>query len=125
MALKNPYDQYKQNNVMLASPEELTLMLYNGGIKFTNQAMYAIDEKNIAKAHEAIMRVREVIMELNFTLDMKYEISGQLRSLYNYIITLLTEANIRKEKVYLQEALELITELRDTWKEAMALAKQK
>lgn len=125
MAIKNPYDQYKQNNVMLASPEELTLMLYNGAVKFTNQAMYAIDEKNISKAHEAIMRVRDIIMELNMTLDMKYEISGQLRALYNYIIRLLTEANIRKEKVHLQEALELITELRDTWKEAMVLAKKK
>ncbi|MDF2546595.1 MAG: flagellar export chaperone FliS [Anaerosolibacter sp.] len=124
MALKNPYNQYKQNNIMQASPQELTLMLYNGAIKFTNLGIIGIDEKNIEKANNSILRARDIITELNITLDMNYDISKQLSALYNYILTLLLEANIRKERACLQEALDLITQLRDTWKEAMVLSKQ-
>ncbi|AOT70016.1 flagellar export chaperone FliS [Geosporobacter ferrireducens] len=128
MALNNPYNaynQYKQNNVMMAPPQELTLMLYNGAIKFANQAMLAIDEKNISKAHQLILRTSDIITELNITLDMQYEISKNLRSLYVFILERLIDANVKKDKQYIAEALEIITQLRDTWKEAMHLAKNK
>ncbi|MFT9494674.1 flagellar export chaperone FliS [Anaerosolibacter sp.] len=127
MALNNPYtaySQYKQNNIMLASPQELTLMLYNGAIKFANQAILAIDEKNIPKAHEAIVRASDIIIHLNSTLDMKYEVSNGLSQLYDFITHQLQEANIKKDKQILVELLPILTELRDTWKEAMNLAKK-
>lgn len=128
MALKNPYNaynQYKQNNILMASPEELTLMLYNGAVKFANQAILAIDEKNVPKAHEAIIRASDIISELNITLNMQYEISQNLRALYDFILDRLFNGNIKKDKKMIEEALTIITEMRDTWKEAMALAKKK
>ncbi len=109
----------------MAPPQELTLMLYNGAIKFANQAMLAIDEKNISKAHQLILRTSDIITELNITLDMQYEISKNLRSLYVFILERLIDANVKKDKQYIAEALEIITQLRDTWKEAMHLAKNK
>ena len=128
MAIRNPYhayNQYKQNDIMLASPEELTLMLYNGAIKFVNQAINAIDENEIEKAHISIVKTGDIIIELIATLNMDYEISKGLRSLYEYLSDRLMEANIHKDKEILEEVLPFFTELRDTWKEAMEIAKKK
>ena len=123
MAMKNPYGQYKQNSVMTASPQELTLMLYNGALKFIGQAKIYIEQKDISKANESIIRSQDVINELNITLNMDYEVSIGLRSLYTYILEKLVDANISKDVKHLDEASELVTELRDTWKEAMKLSK--
>lgn len=128
MALRNPYkaySQYKQNTVSTASPEELTLMLYNGMIKFANQAIIAIDEKKIPQAHEAIVRTSDIVTELNATLNMDYEVSKGLRPLYNFLSERLMEANISKDKRMIEEIIPIITELRDTWKQAMELTKKK
>ncbi|ABR47011.1 flagellar protein FliS [Alkaliphilus metalliredigens QYMF] len=123
MAMQNPYQQYKQNSVMTASPQELTLMLYNGALKFINVSKKNIDEKNIAKANESIQRVQSIIQELNITLDMNYEVSKNLRSLYTYILERLVDANMQKDMNALEEAAQMITELRDTWKDAMKQAR--
>jgi len=123
MAMKNPYGQYKQNSIMTASPQELTLMLYNGALKFIGQGKLYIEQKNVSKANETIMKAQAIIQELNITLNMDYEVSTGLRSLYTYIIDKLVDANIYKEIKHLDEASEMVTELRDTWKEAMRLSK--
>lgn len=123
MAMKNPYGQYKQNSVMTASPQELTLMLYNGALKFIGQAKIYIEQKDIQKANESIIRAQDIINELNITLNMDYEVSTGLRSLYMYTLEKLVDANIYKDVKHLDEASEVVTELRDTWKEAMKLSK--
>lgn len=123
MAMNNPYGQYKQNSVMTASPQELTLMLYNGALKFIGMAKINIQEKNVPKANESIMRAQDIIQELNLTLNMEYSISTNLRTMYSYILEKLVDGNINKDVQYLDEAAEIITELRDTWKEAMKISK--
>lgn len=123
--MQNPYNQYKENNVMTASPENLTLQLYNGALKFVQQAKIYIDQKNVQSSHEAIMRAQAIIQELNITLDMKYDISHNLRALYTYMMERLVDANIHKDKATLDEVVGMITELRDTWKEAMKIAKNR
>src|SRR5690606_33273857 len=123
MAMNNPYSQYKQNSIMTASPQELTLMLYNGALKFIGQAKIYIEQKNVPKANDSILRTQAIIKELNITLNMDYEVSKGLRSLYTYILDKLVDANISKDIKHLDEAAEMVTELRDTWKEAMRLSK--
>jgi len=123
MAMKNPYGQYKQNSIMTASPQELTLMLYNGALKFIGMSKIHIEQKDIPNANESIMRTQAIIQELNITLNMDYEISTGLRSLYIYILEKLVDANISKDVKHLDEAAQMITELRDTWKEAMKFSK--
>ena len=81
----NPYQAYQNNSIMTAPKEELTLMLYNGAIKFCNQAIEAIHSKDIQKAHLYNIRVQDIITELQSTLDFKYEISKELDSLYFFI----------------------------------------
>lgn len=123
MQSQNLYAKYKENNIKTASPQELTLMLYNGALKFVEQSKIYMEQKRIEDANNSIMRVQDIVDELNATLDMQYDISHNLRSLYLYIGERLVDANIGKIPEPLDEVKGMITELRDTWKEAMELVK--
>ncbi|SKB67275.1 flagellar protein FliS [Acetoanaerobium noterae] len=124
MAMNNPYAKYKEQSVTTATPEELTLMLYNGCIKFINLAEVYIEEKDYEKSNLNIQKAQDIIQELNITLNMDYEISQNLRQLYTFINEKLLDANIKKDKQALFDAKEIVSELRDTWKEAMALSRK-
>lgn len=124
MALNNPYAKYKEQSVSTATPEELTLMLYNGCIKFMNLAEIYIDEQNYEEVNTNLQKAQDIITELNVTLNMDIPVSHNLRSLYEYIYERLIDANIGKEKESLSEAKTLVSDLRDTWKEAMILARK-
>lgn len=124
MALNRAYSQYKESSIFTASPEELTLMLYNGLVRFIMQAQNAIDNKEISKVHESILRAQDIIREFQATLDMKYEISKSLMLIYDYMYRRLLDANIKKDKEILEEVLGFAKELRDTWSQAMKIAKQ-
>ena len=125
MAIRNPYQVYKNQSIMLASKEELTLMLYNGCVKFIRQADMAIANKNISKANEYIIRAQDIIAELMSTLDMSYELSKGRAGIYDYMSRRLIDANIHKDSSILNEVLELAIQLRDTWSEAMQVASHK
>lgn len=118
----NPYQQYQQNAVMSAGRGELTLMLYDGAVKFIKQGIKAVDEKNIEGAHGAIVRAQEIVLHLGATLNMDFELSKSLALLYDYINRRLIEANAKKDKAVLAETLGLAEELRAAWAEAVKLA---
>ncbi len=124
MMVNNGYNQYKENSVYTATPEELTLMLYNGLVKFIMLAQSAIDEKNIERANNSIIRAQDIVREFQVTLDMKYEVSKHLDSIYDYMYRRLIKANIKKDKAILEEMLEMARDLRDTWTQAIKLAKR-
>lgn len=119
----NAYSQYANNRILTASPAELTLMLYEGAIKFCNIAIMAIENKDIQKAHNNIMKVQRIIEEFQITLDFKYPIANDFNNVYNYLIGRLREANMSKDKEILEEVNGHIHTMRDTWKEVMKLAK--
>ncbi len=112
---------YLDNKIKTATPAELTLMLYDGSIKFCNIAIMAIEENDNSKANTNIIKAQKIMLELRSSLDHKYEISKNLDSLYEYIYSELIEANMKKDKNVLDEVLESLRELRDTWKEAMII----
>jgi len=124
MAMNNPYQQYQQQSVMTASPGELVVMLYNGCIRFIKQAIECINSKDLMAAHNAIIRAQDIIVEFMSTLDMKYEISHNLLALYDYLHRRLVEANIKKDTAILEEVLTFVTELRDTWAEAVKITRK-
>lgn len=124
MSTLNPYQQYQEQSIKTASPGELTLMLYNGCIKFINQAKQFIEQKDIEKANNAIIRAQDIIQELLVTLNMDYEISKNLAALYDFMYRRLIDANISKDVEALDEVLDLVTELRDTWKEVIKKTRQ-
>jgi flagellar protein FliS len=124
MALNKAYSQYKENSVFTSSPEELTFLLYNGLVRFIMQGQLAIDEKDMEKANSSIIRAQDVILYFRETLDMKYEVSAGLDSIYDYLYRRLIEANTKKDRAILDEVLGLVKDMRDTWSQAMKLAKQ-
>ncbi|WP_175990244.1 flagellar export chaperone FliS [Bacillus sp. Marseille-Q1617] len=125
MAINNPYTAYQNNSVNTASPGELTLMLYNGSLKFIHIAKKAIEEKNIEIKNTNIQKVQAIISELMVTLNTDLEVSQNMMSLYDYINRRLTEANIKNDVAILKEVEGLITDFRDTWKQVIQLNRQK
>jgi len=119
----NPYEKMQEDRIFTASREELTLMLYDGALKFCNQALIAMENKEIEKANTYIMKVQNIILEFQMTLDKQYEVSKYLNSMYDYIYRRLIDANVQKSVDILSEVKDLIKDLRNTWREAMKLAK--
>ena len=119
MALPNAYSQYNNSKILTASPAELTLMLYEGTIKFCNIAIMGIEQDDLMKVHTNIVKVENIIMELQATLNHKYHIAEEFDKVYNYIYSRLVEANIKKDKEILEEVLVHLRGMRDTWKEVM------
>lgn len=124
MAVNNPYQAYQTNSVTTAAPGELTLMLYNGCLKFINLGRVAIEKKNIQEKNINIQKAQNIIQELMVTLKMDYEFSKKMMSLYDYMNRRLIEANLKNDTAILDEVEELITEFRDTWKQVIQLNRQ-
>jgi len=110
---------YQDNAVTTASGPQLTMMLYNGCIKFINQAKVALENNDFENKNYYIQRAQDIVQEFMITLDQTVEISQQMMPLYEYIYHQLQQANIKNEMKYLDEALEYVTDFRDTWKEVM------
>lgn len=125
MALPNAYAQYNNSKVLTASPAELTLMLYDGAIKFCNIAITAVENADIPRAHENIVKVERIIDYLRQTLDMKYEVAQHFENIYSYLGQRLVEGNLKKDKEVLEEVCGHLRSVRDTWKEVMRLSNQK
>ena len=119
MALKSGYEQYQNNKILMASPAELTLMLYEGAIKFCNIAIVACQNKEIEKAHINIRKTDLIIEEFQITLNRKYPVAKDFDEVYRYIRQRLVEANVKKEPEILEEVLEHLRTMRDSWKEVM------
>lgn len=119
MALPNAYAQYNNSKILTASPAELTLMLYEGAIKFCNIAIMAIEKKDIEKANINIIKVQRIIEEFRATLDMKYPVAKDFDRVYVYLQKRLLEANMSKDAAILEEINTHLRSMRDTWKEVM------
>ncbi|TDL78923.1 flagellar export chaperone FliS [Peribacillus frigoritolerans] len=119
MALNNPYQAYQQNSVSTASPGELTLMLYNGCLKFIKQARQAIHQKNTQEKNLNLQKAQRIIQELMITLNPEAAVSESMMSMYDYINRRLVEANISNDLAILTEVEEYVTEFRDTWKQVI------
>ena len=116
---------YKNNAINTASPGDLTLLLYEGAIKFCNIAIMAVEKKDVQKAHTNIVKVENIVNYLQSTLDMKYPVSQDFDRIYVYLQQRLTQANMKKDPEILNEVCEHLRSLRDTWKEVMAKAQHK
>lgn len=119
MAAPNAYTQYNNSRIMTASPAELTLMLYEGAIKFCNIAITAVENGDIQKAHINIVKVERIIDYLRQTLDMKYAVAQDFERIYSYLGQRLVEGNLKKDKEILEEVCMHLRSVRDTWKEVM------
>ena len=121
----NAYNAYKNNSVNFASKEQLLLMLLDGAVRFAKTGRQAIEEKNVMKAHENIIKTEDIFIELMATLDVEQggAWAKNLMSVYEFINHKLIQANLKKDSAILDEVIPLIEEVRDTWNEAYKLSK--
>ena len=123
--MNNAYATYKQNSVTQSSPAELTLMLYNGALKFLKLARKGIQENNISLKNENIQKIQNIIQELMVTLNMDMEVSHNIMRMYDYMMRQLIQANVKNDLQLLDEVEGYLVEFRDTWKEVIQQTRQK
>ncbi len=119
----NAAKAYGNNRIQTASQAELTLMLYEGAVKFANIAVVALEKKDYATVNTNIQKCRNIVVELLTTLDHKYPVAKDFETLYNYIFALLVEANMKKDMEILERALDELRSIRDIWKQIMGQTK--
>ena len=124
----NPYklNQYQVNQVNTASPEQILLMLYDGAIRFTRQAIEGVEEDKLDKKRHGISKTVAIITEFSNTLDHKIggKIAEDLHELYDFTIRELIAANIGNDVEKLESVEKLLVDLRQTWGEAVAINKK-
>lgn len=121
MSILNAKNVYQNNSVQTASPGELTLMLYNGCLKFIGLARTAIELKNTEQKNTNLLKAQKIIQELMVTLNMDLEISKSMMQMYDYINRRLIEANIQSDVTILDEVEDYVTDFRNTWKEVIQI----
>ena len=122
--VNNAAEAYKRQQIMTATPEALTLMLYNGCLKFIDEGIQSVKDKKWEDANTSLQKAQNIISEFRISLDMDYDISKQLMPLYNYTYDRLVEGNMKSDAAMLEEARGIIKELRDAWAQAMKKARQ-
>lgn len=114
------YQQYRQTQVETAGPGQLVLMLYNGGVRFCDEAQAALDQKSLEKAHRALVRAQDIVSELLLSLNAGAgELAENLGRLYEYMHYRLVEANLKKDPAVVAEVRGMFAELGETWQELL------
>ena len=111
---------------MTASPEQQQLMLYDGTIRFCEQAAEAIKSGDIEQSYTRINKAEQIVMELSNSMkdDVAPETCANMRRLYLFCYDRLVQANLKRDLHPLQEAILVLNELRDTWVMLMEKLKQ-
>jgi len=114
------YQAYRQTQVSTASQGELLLMLFDGAIRFARQGQEHMEKGEIEQANFKLIRAQDIVNELILSLNLEVgEIAQNLQQLYTYIYDLLVQANIKKSAEKVDEAINMLTELRDTWEQVV------
>ena len=123
----NPYlDQYRKASVAGATPLQLVVMLYDGCLRFMSAGQRAMQEKELFKQNESLQKAQKILAELMSTLDMEKggEVATNLFSLYTFCYNRLVEANIEDKPEYIDHAIEVMSQLRESWVELDAQQKR-
>ncbi len=112
---------YTQNKYLSMSPGQIILALYDGVLSSLEQAVYAMDEGDIAKQGEGIQKALRILTELQASLKTQNEddISTSLFLLYDYVSRQLVYANLHDDRDTLMYCGSLIQEVRDGWAEML------
>ena len=120
----NPYlDQYQNNQIATAKPEQILILLYDGAIRFVYRAAAAIDANNAEQKNININKTVAILSEFSATLDHTIggQVAADLTALYNFMIRELTVVNRTNDLNRLENVRSILTELRDTWAQAVKM----
>jgi flagellar secretion chaperone FliS len=110
-------DQYFRNSVLTATPEQLQLMLYDGAVRFVAQAREAMQARDIEQTHNLLTKAQRIILEMQNSLrpEVAPEICSQMAGLYTFVYRRLIDANVNKDQVALDDAIQILNHMRQTW----------
>jgi len=119
-------NQYQQNHIATASPEQILIMLYDGALRFLGQAAGGIENGDRELRTRYINKAIAIISELSATLNHEIggEISAHLADLYDYMIRELMSANAHNDLLPLRGVEKMLGELRETWMQAIEMNRQ-
>ncbi len=120
----NPYSNYSEQAILTMTPGELLLKLFDETEKCLNLAILNIEAKDTVKAHNNLIKAQRIVKHLQDTLVKDYDFSSDLNKLYDFILTRLQQANMKKDTQLVSEALPLVTELRATFAECDRLTRK-
>ena len=123
MISSRPQDAYRRQDIMTASAVDLIVMLYDALKKNLILGRRGIEKKDVQGAHKHLMKAQDIVTELVNSLDMNYEISEELLTMYEFIMRNLIEANITKDPEPLEPVIEMVDGIREAWKEIGAANK--
>ena len=108
---------YLRTKVLTATPEQLQLMLYDGALRFCDQAKAALLAKNFEQSYTLITKAQKIVVELTSSLrhDLSPDLCGKLAAIYTFAYRKLIDANINHELLPLEEAVNLLRYQRETW----------
>ncbi|MBU6146288.1 MAG: flagellar export chaperone FliS [Paenibacillaceae bacterium] len=110
--------KYVEHAVKTASQQQLLIMLVDGAIRFGKQAIEAIEARDMAQSHDRLMRMRDIVNEWVITIDRTSPIAANLLAIYEYLLYRIVQANMRKDRAIVEEVIQFLIELRDTWVQA-------
>lgn len=116
--LRSPYKAYQQSSVQTASPAQLVIMLYDGAIRFTRAGVEAIHNQKYDVANTSLKKAQSIINELIASLNFDYAISHDMVRIYEYMLHLLIQANMKKQPEFAEEALGYLQDLGETWRQS-------
>lgn len=114
----DPTRVYQDNAIATQSRGGLVVMLYDGAIKFLNQAIAELEAGNMGEKGKFIGKATDIIIELDSVLDMASgtEVAVDLRRLYDFMIHHLTQANFKKDPQMIREVIVLLEDINQGWK---------
>lgn len=126
----NPYaknlTQYKNNEILTATPEKLMIMLYDAAIQFLFKARRALQENNPAELCTNIINCQKILREFMKTIDLEngVDVGKYLFVFYDKLVRMLYQVNRRKDEKVLEEVIEELKTLRKTFLEAIDIAQK-
>ena len=115
---QNGYEQYKLQSVNTMTSSEMLLLLYDELLKRLTRAQVALEDKDYDLFNKSVQRSKEIVQYLDFTLNMEYKISYELRRMYEFFLYELSRLQAGRKTAVIQELKPLVIELRDAFKEA-------
>jgi flagellar secretion chaperone FliS len=115
---------YKEQSILTATPGQLVVMLYDGCLRFLNQAAYAMRDGDTAVAGNRLSRAEAIIDELLTTLDLEQGgvIASRLQGIYVFCNRHLLEARSQRDPEMIDKVADLLGELRESWAQVAATA---
>jgi flagellar protein FliS len=114
----NAINAYRENAVATQTRGRLVVLLYDGAVKYLKQALKELEAGHLAAKGEYINKAVAILNELDSCLDVETggDVAQNLRSLYQFMIRHLGEANLHRDPRRIQDVIDCLRSLNEGWK---------